>query len=129
MEKKWLEWSIMAPAVLMTLAIIGAVIYLMTPTVLAAIAASSGIGPGSCEFPGIWGEICMVSQTYLGSIIMILLVLAGAVSVVAWIVAAIDVLALPGLSGGERALWFIVVALFWWAGPAIYYVVKKRDRK
>lgn len=137
MDKRYLKWSILAPVILMTLAIIGAVIFLVAPLVFSTILGvprppSSDI----CNFSGpsgglkdALGGLCDATQVYLGAIVMILIVLAGATAAIMWIVAAIDVLTLPSIEALERLLWLVIVVFMPFVGPAVYYVVKRRGRK
>jgi len=137
MDKKYLKWCILAPVILMTLAIIGAIVYLVAPPVIDAIIGShteEGLDLGeTCDFSAVHRggltTICEASGAFLGGTIMILIVLAGAIAAIAGIITAIDAATLPGLSGAGRLLWVIVALLFQFVGPLAYYIIVRRDKK
>lgn len=142
MDKKFLKWSLLCPVVLFGLAILGALIYLLSPLAFSALfpAQFSGTNANPCDFSsgisgsqgqisGALGELCQTSQIFLGAAIMILVMLAGTVLSLSWFVAVIDVATSSALKGNDKIIWLIVLFILTFIGAIAYYVVVKRKEK
>jgi hypothetical protein len=116
MDKKYLKWSLLGPVVLFGLAIIGVLIYLLSSLLLSAI------GMNTSPLP----PLAQAFQTFLGVVIMTLIVLAALVLSLSWLVAIIDIATSSTLKGNDKIIWIVVVLFLSIIGVVAYYLVVRR---
>ncbi len=135
-KKSHLKWSIVLPILLLALAVIGIVIYILLPAMIGILAGGSGdvcygsggYGDGSA-LSGSLSSLCMSSKTFLGVSVMLLIVVAGASSLVSVILVIIDAVGSAGMDSSRKALWILAVLFFGFLAAAAYYLVEVRPRK
>jgi hypothetical protein len=136
--KRFFKWSLLLPILLLALATVGMVIYILLPTVIGSLVAAPGSG-NICDSPSdatgssvglssALSGLCMTSKSFLGVIIMVVIMLAGVSTWISAFLTIIDAYTSSKLNNVTKALWIMGAALISYPVAVLYYFMEVRKR-
>lgn len=128
----WLKWSLIASFTFFGFAVLLAIIYLITPVLISAllgvpVSCSSDIQTTPSNIANAITEPCQKLETFFGMAIIILTIISALPAFAANIIASLEILKSPTISGFKKLLWLVVFWVF--IGPVAVVVYYFTDRK
>lgn len=135
MDKRTMKLYFYPMLLLFGLAILGVIIYLLVPTIIGFLFSGDvscydcwdyGSGGGSSALQASLCQLCTTTTYFVGTSVMILIILAGVASLLPNLAVTIDLLRskMPTL---HKAFWILAIWFFMGllASAAYYFMVKK----
>jgi len=136
-EKKHVKWSLILAFLFIFLAIASAIVYALIPSIISTM---TGVSGGCDSSDGAYtsestknigtalSKLCDTSQSFFGTLVMILFVVCGVFSLVPMVLVSIDAAQSKSLSDLRKLLWLAATWLI--LGPiaaAVYYFVEMKE--
>jgi len=133
MDKKYLKWTLIVAYGLIIIGLFGGgLLYLSVPFIISALTPYEGgceVAPssgGHAKIAGALSELCYTSQTFVGALMMIPILLGGFFIVINTLLSIIDAFQ-SKMSTGKKIIWISAMLLVSFPTSTIYYLVKKRS--
>ncbi len=140
MEKNYLKWSSIAGASFALIIFLLALVYLLIPLIISSLTGIEGscdsscygeaTGSGSSNLAASLCELCNASKSFVGGLIMILILIGGFVVLIPMALTSLDILQSTKLSTPRKLLWAVLIWFFF--GPfatLAYYLMEKKNQK
>ncbi|VVC04395.1 Uncharacterised protein [Candidatus Bilamarchaeum dharawalense] len=129
MDKKYIKWTLICSVALLLIAILLAVIYIITPVILTVIMGQNVCDPvyGSTgTLTQSLTNLCNTSRSLIGMITMVAIIIAGFVMFLFTILVLIDLVTNPNLD--NKVVWIVGVLFLGLLAAILYYqFVKKKE--